>query len=199
MSYTAFNGEKKLLSGDAETLVLGIKHFLDENPEESVLVFDDASGNPVDFDLQGSDAEVLAKLQQHPLLDARQRPSEPRPGRGRPRLGVVAREVTLLPRHWQWLAQQRGGASAALRRLIDDKRKSDAVPERTRRVWDATGRFMWAMAGNQPGFEEASRALYAHDKEALDEQTGNWPRDIRAHLQHMLSADDCQAKNNETL
>ena len=76
---------------------------------------------------------------------------------------MVAREVTLLPRHWEWLAQQSGGASVALRRLVDQARRGTEDKDRIRRAQEAAYRFMSAMAGNRPNFEDAIRALFAGD------------------------------------
>ena len=105
-----------------------------------------------------------------------------RTGPGRPKLGVVSREVSLLPRHWAWLEQQPGGISGALRRLVDESRKANQGRDRARAARDAAGKIMWALAGNFPGFEEASRALYAGDLAGFEQQTEGWPGDIRNHL-----------------
>jgi hypothetical protein len=126
----------------------------------------------VDFDLRGSLDEVLARAL----------PATPRPGPGRPKLGVVAREVTLLPRHWEWLEQQPNGISAALRRLVDEARKRSPDEESARLAREAASRFMWAVAGNLPDFEEASRALFAGNRERLRSLTREWPADVRSHL-----------------
>lgn len=133
------------------------------------LVFDDDSGRQVDFDLRGTPEEVLARAE------------PPRAGPGRPKLGVVCREVSLLPRHWEWLEQQPSGISAALRRLVDDARKREPDRALARRTRDAAARFMWTMAGDLPGFEEASRALYAGDTGRLRKLVRSWPADVRAH------------------
>lgn len=107
-------------------------------------------------------------------------PVDPQPRRrGRPKLGVIAREVTLLPRHWDWLASQRGGASATLRRLIDDARKIDAEANAVRQRQTAAYNFMTEMAGNLQGFEEALRCLYRNDRTGFLRQIRAWPSDIR--------------------
>ena len=117
-------------------------------------------------------------------------------GPGRPRLGVVAREVTLLPRHWDWLNDQPGGASAALRRLVDQARKANAGRDRIRRAQEATYRFMSAMAGDEPGFEEATRALFAGRPAVFDALTDAWPPDVRDHSRKLaapaFAADNAQ-------
>ena len=105
----------------------------------------------------------------------------PRAGPGRPKLGVVAREITLLPRHWEWLSARPGGASVTLRKLVDQARAVSAPGDRVRAAQDSAYRFMSAMAGNQPGFEEATRALFANNGGRFDEQIASWPADIAQH------------------
>ncbi|WP_107313666.1 DUF2239 family protein, partial [Burkholderia metallica] len=118
-------------------------------------------------------------------------------GRGRPKLGVVSREVTLLPRHWEWLAAQPGGASVALRKLVEDARRTHAAADRLRDAQTRAYHFMSAMAGDLPGFEEAARALYANDPARLAELVAGWPEDVRDHALALArgdlppSAEDC--------
>jgi hypothetical protein len=152
------------------------------------MVLDDATGRVIDLDLRGSDEAVVASLAAlAPVFPdtAEEAPEAAAPGprgRGRPRLGVVAREVTLLPRHWDWLAGQPGGASVALRKLVDRARREsgDVDVARTRR--DAAYRAMSALAGNLPGFEAASRALFAGDDEGFRAAAAAWPADLAAYL-----------------
>ncbi|HTM70342.1 MAG TPA: DUF2239 family protein, partial [Luteimonas sp.] len=108
-------------------------------------------------------------------------------GRGRPKLGVVAREVTLLPRHWTWLNAQPGGASVALRKLVEAARRGNGDGDRRRAGQEAVYRFMHAIAGDQPGFEAAARALFAGDLGKLEDAIADWPHDIREHAT-MLAA-----------
>ena len=173
--YTAFESEKRFARGNPATVLLSIKALLAADRNARLLVFDDATGRTVDVDLRGSDAEILARLSKpDPAL-------EPPRGPGRPRLGVVAREVTLLPRHWEWLNAQKGGASVTLRRLVDEARKADPQGIARMRAQESADRFMATMAGDRPGYEEASRALYACDAEAFSTSIAAWPRDVRAH------------------
>jgi len=184
-TYTAFSGNRCIVSGDLKTTILGVKDRL-EAEAAPILIFDDQTGGQVDFDFRGTPDEVLARLPSHPLFAADLSP-QPRPsGPGRPKLGVVSREVSLLPRHWAWLEQQPKGMSAALRRLVEDARKREPDRERARRARDAVGKFMWAMAGNLPGFEEASRALYAGDEGRFETLIRDWPADIRTYLMRRL-------------
>jgi hypothetical protein len=140
------------------------------------------TGRAVDLDLRGSDAEILARLPQDTSSDlpVEAPASEPR-GRGRPKLGVVAREVTLLPRHWEWLNAQPGGASVALRKLVDEARRANGDKDRAREAREAAYHFMSAAAGNRPHFEEASRALFADDRRHFVALIADWPADIRDH------------------
>jgi hypothetical protein len=147
-----------------------------------VLIFEDQTGKQVDFDFRGGGDEVLARLPSHPLFAAPQAPEKTPAGPGRPKLGVVSREVSLLPRHWEWLERRPGGVSATLRRLIEEAKKRGQGEERARMARDAAGRFMWAIAGNLPNFEEATRALFAGDRARLEELIRRWPKDIRTHL-----------------
>jgi uncharacterized protein len=130
----------------------------------------------VDFDLRGALNEVVARAL----------PARSRSGPGRPKLGVVSREASLLPRHWAWLEQQPNGASAALRRLVDQARKREPAEQRARLATEAVGRFMSAMADNLPGYEEASRALYAANRAHFEDLILHWPHDIRAYIQRRV-------------
>ncbi len=195
-TYTAFAGHELLVSGGLRAVVLGAKAAGEAGRAGPVLVFEDRTGTQIDFDLQGSEAEVLRKLASHPLaLQAAARAvadgaaAEParRAGPGRPKLGVVGREVTLLPRHWEWLEAQPGGASVTLRRLVEHARKQGgANADRARVAWEAAAKFMWVMAGDLPDFEEASRALYARDVDALFARSVSWPKDIADHLRRLV-------------
>jgi hypothetical protein len=166
---TAFAGDQKIASGAPRDVVAAVKVATEAG--ESVLVFDDADGRPVEFDLRGDLEGVLARL---PVEEA-----EEKRGRGRPKLGVTAREVTLLPRHWEWLAGQSGGASVALRKLVEGALREAEGPDRARRAKEASYRFMTAMAGDRAGYEDAVRALFAGDEEGLEAATASWPEDVR--------------------
>ncbi len=174
---TAFQGLNRLASGAPAQVALAVKAGLKRHPNDPILIFDDTTGQQLDFDLRGTDAEIAARVTPSAAEDAE--PSARTPGR--PRLGVVAREVTLLPRHWAWLNEQAGGASVALRRLVEAARAANAESDRTRLARQAADRFMTAMAGNQPGYEEASRALYAGDRTRFEAETAAWPAAVRDH------------------
>jgi hypothetical protein len=162
-TYTAFLGDELLQQGPLAEVAHAVRQLLVTPRTPPVLVFDDRTGAVLDLD---------------PRVPA---PPPPRK-RGRPRLGVEPREITLLPRHWDWLATQPGGASAVLRRLVDEARKSSASADDLRRRTDAAYRFMSAMAGDYAGFEEATRALFAHDREGVEARIADWPRAVREHV-----------------
>jgi len=158
-----------------------------------VLIFDDVTSQPVEFDLRGTADEVRERLAREEMgAPARDEPADPSDantprGRGRPKLGVVAREVTLLPRHWDWLNSRPGGASVALRKLVEAARLSSDDTDRVRRAQEATYRFMTALAGNLPGYEEATRALYAVDAARFAASIAQWPTDVREHAAGLAS------------
>ncbi|WP_313005417.1 DUF2239 family protein [Brevundimonas sp.] len=173
-SCTAFAGDRLIASGTPAVVASAAKAAHDNG--ERVLVFDDADARVVEFDLRGDLATVLARL-----------PSEPveKRGPGRPRLGVTAREVTLLPRHWDWLASQPGGASVAMRKLVEAAMRDGEGPDRVRRSREAAYRFMTAMAGDQPAYEEATRMLFAGDWVAFDAAIEAWPSDVRDYARRL--------------
>ncbi len=183
---TAFRGDRRLAAGDAPSVARALRTALAAEPDgPPVLVFDDATGRAVDLDLRETGGELAAPL-------------TPR-GPGRPKLGVVAREVTLLPRHWDWLNAQPGGASVALRKLVDEARKGSEAKDRVRRAQEAAYRVMSALAGDRPGYEEAVRALYAADRLLFDGLTADWPADVRDHVRALAAdafADTCSASGD---
>lgn len=194
-TFTAFSGTRLLQTGPVETVLKKVKEDFDQRNNAPILVFEDATGKQTDFDLEGTPEEVIAHLAGHPLLVRRNfdnpdvaAPATKRPGPGRPRLGVVSREISLFPRHWKWLEGQPQGASAAIRKLIEAASAREPEKDRARRAREAAGNFMWAMAGNLPNFEEASRALYAGDTEKLNAQIAEWPKDVREYLSRLLKA-----------
>jgi hypothetical protein len=185
---TAFLGGRQIAAGTLENVALSVKAALGEDQRFSALVFDDATGHPIDLDLRGTDDDVVQRLAVHPFV-FRRAIKEPEPRRpGRPKLGVVAREVTLLPRHWEWLNLQPGGASVALRKLVDEARRTNGARDRMRQAQEATYRFMSAMVGNQPGYEEAARALFANDSARFDALITKWPTDLSAYVRRLAEA-----------
>ena len=172
---TAFEGHRCIANGSPEDVAQAVRRAIDEGRAQSPLILDDATGYPLEFDLRGSVDEVLARLR--PAAET----AAPR-GPGRPKLGVVAREVTLLPRHWDWLGRQPGGASVTLRRLVEEARRAGSAKEQARQASEAADRTMRTLAGDLPGFEEASRAFWRGERATFDQLTAAWPTDVRQHL-----------------
>jgi hypothetical protein len=169
-SHVAFAGVRRVAAGLLREVLPVLKQRFDQDPAELVLVFETDTGCQVDFDLRGSLEEVLER---HAALPAR--------GPGRPKLGVTSREVSLLPRHWSWLEEHPSGISGALRRLVEHAMQEEGGPERARRRRAALSRFLSAMAGDRPHYEEACRALFAGDAERFEALVQRWPKDIREY------------------
>jgi len=186
--FTAFSGHQRLASGPLAEVALAVRKASQKLAAGPIVIFDDSNGQPIDLDLRGTERDVVARLP-HPEtpVDDLVAP-EPR-GRGRPKLGVVAREVTLLPRHWDWLGAQPGGASVALRKLVEEARRSSGDRDRSRAAREAAYHFMSTMAGDLPGFEEASRTLFADDRRRFGDLVAGWPRDIRDHIVKLAFSD----------
>lgn len=179
-TYTAFHAQTRLAAGSLAEVAERCKGLLDADPGAAVLVYDDATGRPVDIDYRGSTSEVLARVAPAAEAGARRGP-------GRPKLGVVAREVTLLPRHWDWLGSQPGGASVALRRLVEAASRDNASADRIRQAREAADRVMLALAGNLPGYEEASRAFHRQERERFEALTEAWPVDVRDYVRTLAA------------
>lgn len=184
LTCVAFSAGRLVARGSLRHVVREAKQLVDGESSFDILFFDDGTSEPVEIDLRGSVDEVLRRLPASPapgtVPDGAGEEGVPRPP-GRPRLGVVAREVTLLPRHWDWLATQPGGASAVLRRLVESARRAGAGEDLQRRTREAAYRFMNAMAGDEPGFEEACRALFAGNRDTFEALVESWPPDVRQH------------------
>lgn len=177
---TAFDGTTCIASGDIVAVAIAAKKVVDRGGPSSILIFNDLTSELVEVDFRGTTEDVLRRVEAQSSLPA----AAPR-GPGRPKLGVVAREVTLLPRHWEWLSAQPGGASVALRRLVEEARRANSGKDRVRRSQGAAYKFMSAMAGNEPGFEEATRALFAGNLERFNELVEGWPADVRDHVRKL--------------
>ena len=206
---TAFEGSRCIGMGELQQVALIAKAAVDRGAGElsptPVLIFNDATSEVIELDWRGTLDEFAARFT-HAASDAAPapdaapetaalpatggdldaNPETPR-GPGRPRLGVVAREVTLLPRHWEWLGTQPGGASVALRKLVEVARRSSEVKDRVRQASAVGYKFMSTMAGHEPGFEEASRALFAGDQAGFEALIAAWPADVQTHLKKILA------------
>jgi hypothetical protein len=187
-TYIAFEGDRCLASGDLRDVARAAKQALDRDKAASILVFDGRTSGPIDIDFRGSIDDVLARLPDFPGVAATEDAAPPGPrGPGRPKLGVVAREVTLLPRHWEWLAQQSGGASVALRRLVEEARRANKDKDRVRHARETAYRFIAAMAENKPHYEEVARALFSGDAPRFEAWTAAWPAGIRDHARRLAA------------
>ena len=184
-TFTAFHGSQRIARGPLAEVALDVKRALESHAAGAVLIFEDASGKVFELSTRGSDEAVLLRAAQRlrgPGEPAAEPATDEPRGRGRPKLGVTAREVTLLPRHWDWLAAQPGGASVALRKLVEAARRQPNDHDLRRQARERAYHFMSAMAGDMPGFEEATRALFADNATRLRKLTAAWPRDVREHL-----------------
>jgi hypothetical protein len=173
-TYTTFVGERLVAHGTLEKILPEVKDRFDKDEGTVFLIFEDETGRAYDFDLRGPLEEVINR-------------SLPVRGPGRPKLGVISREISLLPRQWEWLERQPNGASAALRRLVDEARKREPAEQQARSAREAVGRILTAVAGDRPGYEEATRALYAGNRVRFELEIANWPVDIKAYLTQRLS------------
>jgi len=175
-TYSAFSEDRLIAFGALAEVLSAAKAYIDTSEARQLLIFEDRSGRQVDFDFTGSLEEVLTRAL----------PPPERAGPGRPKLGVVSREVSLLPRHWEWLEAQPQGISAGLRRLVEEARKQNPAEQRARKGREALNKFMTAIAGNRPNYEEATRALFAADHARFEQLIDDWPEDIRAHVMRVL-------------
>nr|WP_084459098.1 DUF2239 family protein [Advenella mimigardefordensis] len=179
-TYTVFHGYHKLAAGTLSQIASAYQAALKAKSASAVLIFDDETGRSTDIDLRLLDSATQAGLS----LDVESTQEEDDQAvrrRGRPKLGVVSREVTLLPRHWEWLAAQPGGASVVLRKLVEAARLGNGDRDARRKAQERAYHFMLALGGDLPGYEEATRALFADDIAALEKQIADWPDDVRVH------------------
>lgn len=190
--FIAFEEVSLLARGPLADVALKVKAAIEARPLARLMVFNARTSEILDFDHRGSPEEVLARLARacpaalssvgSPSAEEGAAAAAAKSGPGRPRLGVVAREVTLLPRHWAWLASQPGGASVVLRKLVEQARRDGQAQDHRRLSQEAGYRFMSAMAGSLAGFEEAVRALFAADRTRFEALIAQWPADIQSHL-----------------
>jgi hypothetical protein len=180
----AFASQTCIASGALPLVAREAKRALDANGSSSVVILDAVTSEAIEVDFRGTPDEVVARIGLAPADNDPQRPAAP----GRPKLGVVGREVTLLPRHWEWLAEQPGGASVTLRKLVEEARRSTANETTIRRAREACYRFATIMAGDEPGYEDAMRALFSGDRDRFDALTQQWPPDVRDHSRRLFAA-----------
>lgn len=185
-SHTAFCGSRRIAQGTLPEVTKEIRLVLEKMPRAAILIFDDFTGQQIEADLREPSTAPT------PTVDPQISRS-----RGRPKLGVIAREVTLLPRHWEWLNNQPGGASVALRKLVEEARHAKTGSDLIRRARETTYKFLHAIAGNEPGFEEAMRALFRGERETFESLIATWPGDIPAHAR-MLATEAFPAESGHS-
>ncbi len=183
----AFEGSRCIARGKMREVAVAVKAHIDSSPDASILLFDEDTAHIVEVDFRGDASDVLARIDgmlasAAAARDGAEKGEKERRGPGRPKLGVVSREVTLLPRHWEWLSTQPGGASVTLRKLVEAARKANSGKDRIRSAQEITYRFMNAVGGDFPGYEEALRALYAPDAARFASLVAEWPEDVREHV-----------------
>ena len=176
ITYTAFAGVRRVAEGALRDVLPILKQRFDRDHSESVLVFEVETGRQIDFDLRGSLEAILE----------REIPTAVR-GPGRPRLGVTSREISLLPRHWDWLERQSSGISSVVRKLVEQASRDNPGPERARRIRAALSPVLSALAGDRPNFEEACRALFAGDTARFEALIARWPKDVRDFVSHQAN------------
>jgi hypothetical protein len=188
---TAFEYHQRIATGSLRDVVQKVKQVMDQRPDVSVLIFDDATCEIIEVDFRGDVEDVLKNLDKiYETASTTPPPQEPsqKRGPGRPKIGVVGREVTLLPRHWEWLNNQPGGASVALRKLVEEARRTYRDRDKVRKSQEKTDKFMSATVGNLPGYEEVTRALFAKDFQRFKDLIAPWPADIHDHLLKLSKA-----------
>lgn len=188
MNCTAFLDEGVVSSGSLQHVVTTVKEALDDRDLARLLIFDDSTGKPINVDFRGKTEDVLKRLEE-PFGDTLVNELNHQTTRrvGRPKLGVVSGEVTLLPRQWEWLKNQPGGASVTLRKLVDEARRAGEQQSNIRVAQEATYSFMTAMAGNFHQYEEALRALYAGDLDHFYRFIDDWAPDIRNYVKKLAA------------
>lgn len=186
-SWTSFEGVHQVATGDPVEVAVETRAVFDRRAHGAVLLFDDDTGAQVEVDFRGTAEDVRRRILAARAQAEQGISAEAPRGPGRPKLGVVAREVTLLPRHWEWLNSQPGGASVALRKLVEEARRRNEGKDRARRAQEAAYRVMNAIAGNAPGFEEALRAFFAGDRARFEEHTAAWPADVRDYARRLAA------------
>ncbi len=164
-----------------------IKEKIGKSENSEILIFNDSTGKVIDFNFQGTKKDVKKRLEIFTQSSPKVAENADSTGPGRPKLGVVSREISLLPRHWEWLASQSGGASSTLRKLVEEAKKKSQSSNSVKRAQECTYKFMNVMAGDLPGFEEALRALYQKNRDQFLAQMKDWPKDVRKHAAELAA------------
>ncbi|MES2802482.1 MAG: DUF2239 family protein [Bdellovibrionota bacterium] len=176
-NYTVFAGFKIISQGNIEEVAIATKKYLKKEDDVRLLIFSDLSGKQMDLDLSGADKDVIDRLSVYKAAEASVSVSGP----GRPKIGVKPREVSLLPLHWEWLSTQSGGASATIRRLVDEKMKAPTPKDKIKQTQESVYTFLNSIAGDLTNFEDAIRFLYRQDEAKFKDAIADWPKDLKKH------------------
>ena len=179
---SAFLDDALIAQGSRETVTRRIEARYSSSDFSRIRVFEDATGRVVDLDYW----DAAKNGAERPAVQRPPLPGQEKRARGRPKLGVTSREITLLPRQWDWLATQPGGASATIRRLVEDARKRRSESVSAAQAREGVHRFMTEMVGDRPGYEVALRALYRSDIASVLQIASGWPEDVRRYLERLL-------------
>lgn len=169
-TYTAFVGNTRLITDSLLNVALAIKN--QQHDSAPILIFEDQTGKQIDVNITGSESDIQ---QRYAELETVKKV-------GRPKLGVISREITLQQKHWDWLDLQNSSASAVIRKLIDQELNNAQSESNIMMTKQTTDRFMSAMLGNMPNYEEATRALYQGNKEGFLELIQDYPNDLKEYL-----------------
>lgn len=181
-TYTAFDGSNLLVQGDLTEVVLKVKKHIGSAHHSSILIFSNSTGKTMDFNFQGTKQDIQKRLEIYTSAETEIESTGP----GRPKLGVISREISLLPRHWEWLSTQPGGASAIIRTLVEEARKKDSSLVSIKQLQERAYKVMSVLAGDRESYEEALRALYKKDQKAFANNIQSWPADIKKYLQELV-------------
>lgn len=183
-TYTAFDNTSIIAHGSLRDVILKTKKILGKSENSSFLIFSDSTGKTIDFNFQGTEKEILKRLEIF-VSNSDEKIELARPGR--PKLGVISREISLLPRHWEWLATQSSGASSSIRNLIEDAIKKSTSKVSLKQQQEKVYRVMTTLAGDLDGYEEAIRSLYKRDRESFIKFTKGWSKDLRSYLEKLTN------------
>lgn len=186
--YTVFVDRHIVAAGSLREVSVRVRQTLDERRLARLLIFDDRTGSQIDFDPRSEPEEPVYESAA-PVEQAANEDQEVKPAAkvGRPKLGVVSGEVTLLPRHWEWLKSQPGGASVTLRKLVEEARRAGEEQTKKREAQEAAHRFMTAIAGDLDGYEEALRELYAGNREEFERCLAKWEPDVTRYASRLAA------------
>ncbi len=180
---TAFAGTQRLATGHLTFVAQAVKSSLENGDKREIVIFDNHTSEVIEVDFRGSQEEVAKQFS--PAAGEKESEPAPTKSRGRPKLGVVAKEITLLPRHWDWLNQQPASVSATLRKLVEQASRQNQQAANARQAQDIVYRFINVVASHLNEYEEALRALYAKDGDKFQQLIREWPADVVAHLKKL--------------